>query len=94
VADLVDEHRAAVAAYVLIRPEHEVVENQLPSPLEEVDEGRLPSRPVEDVVLLDSNHWQPAALGSERVSFSRGLFLLGQERVVRFLPLGRRDNGR
>jgi hypothetical protein len=37
VADLVDEHRAAVAAHVLIRPEHEVVEQQLPAALEEVE---------------------------------------------------------
>jgi hypothetical protein len=34
VADLVDEHRAAVAARVLVRAEHEVVEEQLPAAVE------------------------------------------------------------
>src|SRR6266545_5416329 len=55
VADLVDEHRAAVAANVMVRAEHEVVEEQLPAALEEVEQRGLARRPIEDVVLLDVN---------------------------------------
>ena len=85
-ADLVDEHRAADAAHVLVRSEHEVVEEQLPAPLEEIEQRRLAVRPVEDVVLVDPHPRKPAALGGERVARTGGFLLLGEERVPRCLP--------
>jgi hypothetical protein len=78
VADLVDEHGAAVAARLLVRPEHEVVEEQLPTALEEVHQGRLAGRAVEDVVLVHPDPRQPATLGGERVACPGGLLLLGK----------------
>jgi len=48
VADLGDEHRAAVAARVLERAEHEVVEEQLRAALEEIEQrghARGPAAP-------------------------------------------------
>src|SRR5437763_384492 len=87
VADLVDEHRAAVAARVLVRPEHEVVEEQLTASLEEVGQARLSVRAVEDVVLVDPDSRQPAALGGERVACPGGFLFLGKKRVVRCLPV-------
>src|SRR5205814_179236 len=92
VADLVDEHRAAVAARVLVRPEHEVVDEQLPAPLEEVEQARLAGGTVEDVGLVDPDHWQPAALGRERVSCLGGVLFLGKERLPRCLPFRFRDD--
>ena len=56
VADLVEDNGATVAACVLVRAEHEVVEEQLPTPLEEVDQPGLAGRAVEDVVLVDPDH--------------------------------------
>src|SRR5438874_7851668 len=41
VADLVDDHRAAAAARLLVGAEHEVVEDELTAPLEEIEEVRL-----------------------------------------------------
>jgi len=45
IADLVYEHRAAVAARLLIRPEHEVVEEQLLTPSNRSSSVALPSGP-------------------------------------------------
>src|SRR5438067_12412650 len=86
-ADLVDEHRAAVTADVLIRPEHEVIEEQLPAALEEVEQRRLSVRTVEDVALVDPDHRQPATLRRDRVSGARGLLFLRKQRISRGLPL-------
>ena len=77
VADLVDEHRAPVAARLLVRPEHEVVEEQLPAALKQVEQPSLPVRSVEDVVLLDSDDGQPATLGGERVARPGCVLFLG-----------------
>ena len=77
-ADLVDEHGAAVAARLLVRPEHEVVEKQLPAALEEVEQGCLAGRAVEHVVAVDPNPRQPATLGGERVACPGGLLLLDE----------------
>src|SRR4051795_11033046 len=67
-ADLVDEHAAAVTALVLVRSEHEVVEDELAAALEQVHERGLPSRAFEDVVLIDRQAGQPAPGGGELVT--------------------------
>src|SRR5256886_6797362 len=92
VADLVDEHRAPVAAGVLVRAEHEVIEEQLPAPFEEIEQLGLAFRPDEDVLLLDVRPRKPAALGGERVPRARGFLLLDEQRVPRRLPFLRRDD--
>src|SRR5205823_1578244 len=89
VADLVDEHRAAVATHILIRPEHEVVEKQLPATFEEIEQPSLARGPVEDVVLIDVHPREPATLGGKIVARARGLLLLDEQRVPRRLPLHR-----
>jgi hypothetical protein len=88
-ADLVDEHRAPVASRVLIRAEHEVVEEQLSAPLEQLRQRGLAGRTVEDVVLVDADHRQPSALGRERVPRPGGVLFLGKELLIRCLPLRR-----
>src|SRR3954449_2342787 len=67
-ADLVDEHAAAVAALVLVRPEHEVVEDQLAPAPEQVPKRGLPPRAVELVALLDLRPRQPPALRGKLVA--------------------------
>src|SRR5206468_2262975 len=74
-------------ADVLVRSEHEVIEEQLPAPLEQVEQRGLAARPVEDVVLVDPDPRQPTTLGGERVSCPGGFLFLGKERLPRCLPL-------
>jgi hypothetical protein len=45
VTDLVDDHGAAVTAHPLVRAKHEVVQEQMPAALEEIEELALPSGP-------------------------------------------------
>ena len=67
VADVVDEHGAAPAAR--LRPardpglEEEAVDDQLPTPVEQVEQAHPADRAFELVVLLDQDHRQPPALG-------------------------------
>ena len=67
VADLVDEHRATGATRLLVRTEHELVENELTPALEQVGEAPLTGRPLEGVVPFDPHHRQATALGRARV---------------------------
>src|SRR5439155_9942814 len=71
---------------------HEVVEEQLPAPFEEIEQRGLALRPVEDVLLLDVHPWQRAALDGERVPRARCVLLLDEQRVPRRLPFLRRDD--
>ena len=56
--------------------EHEVHEDQLQPPVEEVEQRLLAVRAGEHVGLVDLDHRQPAALGAERVAATRQLLLL------------------
>ena len=79
VREFLRARRAARATVVPLRVEHEVVDDQLRTPVEHVDEADLPVRAVEHVVLLDLDHGQLASLDVERVAcLGHGLFL-GQE---------------
>src|SRR3954452_21340176 len=84
--ELVDDHRAAIAAGLLIRPEHEVVDEQLPPALEQVEEGRDAVRSLEFVLLLDPHDRLATALGGEGVALPRHRLLLGQYALVRGVP--------
>ena len=92
VAEVVHEHRAAGATRVRpavgARAEHEVVDDQLPAALEQVQQADVPVRPLEHVVLVDPHHRQPAALGGECVVRPHRCLLLGQQLLVGGLPLG------
>jgi hypothetical protein len=93
VPDLVDEHRTAGTA--CRRPpldaggEHEVVEDELAAALEQVEEALGTVRPLEDVVLVDPDHRQPAALGGQRVPRPGGLLLLHEQPFAGNQPVGR-----
>src|SRR5436190_12853989 len=89
VADLVDEHGAAVAAGLLVRAEHEVVQEQLPPALEEIGQRGLALRSVEDVALVDVHPRQPPALGGERIPRAGGFLFLDEQRLSRHSPLVR-----
>ena len=54
------QERAARAALVPARVEHEVVDDELAAALEQVEQARLAVRALEDVVLVDLDHRQLA----------------------------------
>jgi hypothetical protein len=66
VADAVGEEGTAVAALFLVGVEHEVVDDELLVLAKHVKEARFSVWALEDVVLLDSYHWELAALTSGR----------------------------
>src|SRR5213082_1682159 len=92
VRDLVDEHRASLAALFLIRAEHEVVEAELPASFEQIEQARLPAGTVEHVRLVDAHDRQAPALGSERVVSTGELLFLRAQLLERGLPLCLRND--
>jgi hypothetical protein len=76
--------RAGWAALVPVRIEHKVIDDELPSALEEGFEVLFAARPVEDIVLVNPHHWQPAPLGIDAVAVLGKLLFMRQK----FLPLG------
>jgi hypothetical protein len=98
VADVVDDHRTAVAARrrpaVNSGGKHEVVQDELASAIEEIQQARLAVRAVEDVVLVDLNHGQPTALGGQGVTRPGGLLFPGEQVLADCLPLGWRNDRR
>jgi hypothetical protein len=59
--------------------EHEVVDDQLPAPFEDVDQADGASRAFEDVVLLDLHHRQLPAPAIEGVAAPCQVLLGGQQ---------------
>jgi hypothetical protein len=92
--EVVDDERAAGAAGVLVRAEHEVVEEQLPPAVEEVGEPLLAVRSVEDVLLVDLHARQPSPLGRECVLRLHRRLLPCEQLLTRSLPLRRADHRR
>src|SRR4030095_3577326 len=84
--DMVGAERAADAAFLPVRPEHEMLDHELAAPVEQVGERHLATRPVEYIGLVDLHPGQLAALGTELVALARELFLLRQQRLARGDP--------
>jgi hypothetical protein len=74
-AELVHAGGAERAAVVPGRVEHEVLDDELARPAEEVEERRRAARPLEDVLLLDRHHRQAPPVGVELVAQPRELLL-------------------
>jgi len=85
--DVVGQERAAWAALLPPRTEHEVIDDQLAAPVEQVGEGLLPVRPLEDVALLDPHPGQLAALGAQPIAQPGEFLLLAQELLARSEPV-------
>ena len=86
--------RAAWAALVPCRVEHEVIDDELPTALEERLETLFAIRAVEGIVLFDLHHGKPASLGIYAIAVLSELFFMRHE----FLPLdepltSRNDSG-
>src|SRR5438034_1864677 len=85
--EVVGPERAALAAGVVVRSEHEVVDDELAPALEELGEGPLAVRRVEDVLLLDAFPRQRAPLFAQLVAEPGELLLLRQQRRACLDPL-------
>src|SRR5437763_12681185 len=84
--DLVDSRGAAGATVFPARVEHEVVDDQLPSALEHVEEAGRARRPFEHVIGVDLDHREVPPIDVERVARSRERLLLDEKVLARRQP--------
>jgi hypothetical protein len=82
--EVVGPERAALAAGVPARIEHEVVDDELAAAGEELRQRASSVRPLEDVLLLDALPRQVTSLAPQLVPQPRELLLLREQ----LLPLG------
>jgi hypothetical protein len=61
---------------------HEVVDDELSASLEQVKQARLSVGTIENVILFDPHHWQPAALRIQRVTRPGGGLFLGEQFIA------------
>jgi hypothetical protein len=104
VGDVVGHVRAARAALVpgssglawrrVVRVEHEMVDDELTTPAEQIEQARLAVRPLEDILLGDLDRRQSAAFGAQRVSLTGELLLPGEQLLPGSEPLGSSDDSR
>ena len=86
---MVDLERAAYALMLSVGRHHEVLDVELMAALEEVGQGKLALRPIEDIGRLDSNPWQSQALGRDQFAMAGQRLLLLEERSPRPKPFSR-----
>src|ERR1700722_8214092 len=73
---------------------HEMIDDELKAPLEQVEQACFAVWTLEDIVLLDPDHRQPATLGVERVQAMGMFLLLGEQLQACSKPLGSRHDPR
>src|SRR5687768_5826039 len=87
VGDLVRAGRAAGTPVLPLRIEHEVLDDELAASLEEAGQADLAVRSLEDVVLVDPHHRQPAPVSVEGVPGPGELLLSREQRLASRVPL-------
>src|ERR1700731_4202491 len=85
--EVIGQIGAALATLVPIWTEHEMINDQLTAPVEEIGQGFLAIRSVKNVVLVDLDHWQVATGCTERVPLTRELLFARQQILSRNKPL-------
>src|SRR6516165_1856212 len=90
VAELIGAQGAA-AAGVLGPAEHSgleegAIDDQLPTPLEQVEQANLTLGPVELVLLLHRHPWHASTLGGQRITGAGESLLLHEKLLPRSLP--------
>src|SRR5262249_30389231 len=86
-AEVVGEERAARAARLPARVEHEVVDDELLASLEQIEQPSQAAPALERKVLVDPHHREPTTLGIQRVPLTGELLLLREQRLPRIQPL-------
>ena len=69
-----------------------MVDDQLPTALEQIEESLISARALEHVAFIDADHRLPAPLGGERVAGAGCSLFLGDHSLVSGSPFGLRDN--
>src|SRR4029079_11734820 len=90
--EVVGPERAALAAGLPVRGEHEVVDDELGLAVEQVGEGRRAARALELVALGDLDPGQRAAGGAELVALAGELLLAGEQLLAGLDPLRSRND--
>src|SRR5882672_4143316 len=90
--DLVGEKRATGTALLPVRTEHEVIHDELAASVEQVAESHRAVGISENIILLDPDPGQRAALCRQAVPLARECLLLGEQRAAGFDPLFFRDD--
>src|SRR5690606_13837969 len=74
------------AALIPVRSEHEMVDQQLAAPIEQIGKAFPPRRRIEHVILVDLHPRQGLPLSINLVAQMRGFFLACQKRAPRVQP--------
>jgi len=82
---------AAGAAFLPLGAEHEVVDDELASAIEQVSESLLSGGRVEDVILFDFDPGKLAAFGCDGVALVGEFLLFGEESLPGYEPFLSRD---
>src|SRR4051812_39397665 len=86
-----DERAPGASRVLLVDPEsdaeHEVVDEQLGAPVEELRQGLLPVVRLEDILVLDRYPWQLLAPAGELVALPHVLLLGVEQLAPRRQPL-------
>jgi hypothetical protein len=76
---VIADKRTTRASTIVVRPEHEVVDNELTVPIEQFGKAHRPIRTFEDIILLNLCPRKLAASGAHGVTGLRELLLLLEE---------------
>jgi hypothetical protein len=87
VADIVDQAGTTVAALAAVHVVHEVVDDQLTAPGEQIGQTQLTLRPLKTVIGLNLDHRQLAALGVQRIALLGQRLFFGQQSLAGKQPL-------
>ena len=90
--DVVAQERATNAAFTKFPPPHEVINNQLASPLEQLSQSLLSGDRIEDIFLVDPHPGQRASRLTYCVACPRQLLFFCQKRCPRGQPFGFRND--
>ncbi len=90
--DMIGQKRAAFAALLPSRSEHEMVDNQLAASIEQVGQPLLSVWAIELVLFVDLEHRQPAAFGADGISLTGQFLFLNEQPLASDQPVSSRDN--
>jgi hypothetical protein len=90
--EVIGEQRAARAALLPVRAEHEVIDDQLALAAEQIGERLLAVRGVEHVVLVDLLPRQLAPFAAQRITRARERLFVGEMRLAGSKPFIVRDD--
>jgi hypothetical protein len=85
--DVANQLRAAWATVLPAWIKHEMVDNQLTAPIEEVEQASLAVWTLEEILLVKLDHRQPATFSIEPVSRMGGFLFLDEQLFASNEPL-------